>query len=226
MPETSSSTTPESATPWWQRHVELIVVILLGIVSVATAYTSFQSSLYDGQRGDSISLSEAAGTEAESLYLEGNQQYVQDSQTIQQLSVLRIAAENGDAIARAQYDELYFIAVSEELDAAIQNAAAQDEAEPEFWHDPQADEDYQAALFGPYAEKSDEAAVLREQGNGYNKSADTLGLYTAIMAITLFLLGIAAVVRRPLMQWILIATGGAIFLVTAILTATIPFVWL
>jgi Tfp pilus assembly protein PilE len=217
----------ESPTgPWWQRHVELIVVVMLGIVSVATAYTSFQSSLYEGQRGDAISLSEAAGTLAESLYLEGNQQYVQDSQTIQQLSVLQVAADAGDPIAQAQYDELYFIAVWEELDAAIQNAAALDDSDPDFWHDPQADEAYQDALFGAYAEEAERSEELRAEGNGYNKSADTLGLFTAIMAITLFLLGIAAVVRRPLMKWVLIATGGTIFLVTAILTATIPFVWL
>jgi hypothetical protein len=220
------SDTETPTGPWWQRHVELIVVILLGIVSVATAYTSFQSSLYDGQRADSISLSEAAGTEAESLYLEGNQQYVQDSQTIQQLALLQVAIDGGDPLAQAQYDELYFVAVSEELDAAIQNAAAQDEAEPEFWHDPQADEDYQAALFGGYAEEKAKSEELRATGNGYNASADTLGLYTGIMAITLFLLGVAAVVRRLLTKWILIAVGGAIFLITAILTATIPFVWL
>lgn len=220
------SETPTPAEPWWNRHVELIVVILLGIVSVATAYTSFQASLYDGQRADAISLSEAAGTEAESLYLEGNQQYVQDSQTIQQLTVLGVAAASGDTVAQTQYDELYFVAVSEELDAAIQNAAALDEAEPEFWHDPQADEDYRTALFGSYQETQAESEELRDQGNEYNKAADTLGLYTAVMAITLFLLGVAAVVKRPLTRWILIATGGTIFLVTAILTATIPFVWL
>ena len=46
------------------------------------------------------------------------------------------------------------------------------------------------------------------------------------MAITLFLLGIAAVVRNPRMKWILIAIGMSIFTVTAILTATIPFVWI
>jgi hypothetical protein len=151
---------------------------------------------------------------------------VQDSQTIQQLSVLQVAVDAGDPIAQAQYDELYFIAVSEELDAAIQNAAALDESDPGFWHDPQADEAYRDALFGGYAEAKDESDAKRDEGTEYNKSADTLGLYTAIMAITLFLLGIAAVVRRPLMKWVLIATGGTIFLVTAILTATIPFVWL
>ena len=79
------------------------LVILLGIVSVATAYTSFQSSLYDGQRADSISLSEAAGTEAESLYLEGNQQYVQDSQTIQQLALLQVAIDGGDPLRTPWY---------------------------------------------------------------------------------------------------------------------------
>ena len=73
---------------------------------------------------------------------------MQDSQTIQQLSALDIAAQAGDAVASAQYDDLYFIGVSEDLDAAIQNAAALDESDPDFWHDPQADEDYQAALFG------------------------------------------------------------------------------
>ena len=212
--------------PWWKRHVELIVVILLGVVSVATAYTSFQSSLYGGQSDDKMSQSEAAGTSAESLYLEANQQYVSDGQTIQQLSMLQVAVDAGDQIAQAQYDQLYFVAVSEELDAAIQAAAAQDEAEPEFWHNPQSDEAYQAALFGGYAEEQARSEALRVEADALGLQGDTLGLYTPLMAITLFLLGVAAVVRRPMTQWMLIITGTAIFLVTAVLTAMIPFVWL
>ncbi len=129
-------------------------------------------------------------------------------------------------MASAQYDDLYFIGVSEELDAAIQNAAALDESDPDFWHDPQADEDYQAALFGGYTDEAVISEDLRDDGNDLGTKGDTLGLYTALMAITLFLLGIAAVVRRPLMKWILVATGGTIFLVTAILVAGIPFVWI
>ena len=226
MPAESAANAPETNAPWWQRHVELVVVIMLGIVSVATAYTSFQSSLYGGQSADKISQSEASATLAESLYLEGNQQYVQDSQTIQQLSALNIAAANGDAVASAQYDDLYFIGVSEDLDGAIQNAFALDESDPEFWHDPQADEAYLDALFGGYQDEEAYSQDLRAEGNDLGKKGDTLGLYTALMAITLFLLGIAAVVRRPLMKWILVATGGTIFLITAILTAQIPLVWI
>ena len=213
------------AEPWWRRQVELVVVILLGIVATATAYASFQSGIYGGHSDDKISQSEAAGTEAESLYLEGNQQYVQDSQTIQQLSAYAIAAEAGDPIAQEQYDDLYFIGVSEELDAAIRNAAALDESEPEFWHDPQADEEYQAALFGAYGDASDASIALRQEGDDLGYQGDLLSLYTTLMAVSLFLLGIAAVLKRPLTQWVLIAAGGTIFLATAVLTALVPFVW-
>ncbi len=224
MPQEASIVVPESR--WWNRHVELIVVILLGIVSVATAYTSFQSSLYGGQSDDKIAQSQAAATSAESLYLEGNQQFVRDAQTIQQLALLQVAIDAGESLAQAQYDQLYFIAVSEELDAAIVAAAEQDEAEPDFWHDPQADEEYLGHLFDAYAAEAENAAALRAQGDALGQRGDTLGLYTALLAITLFLLGVAAVVRRPATQWALIGVGGVIFVATVVLTAAIPFVWI
>lgn len=211
-------------------NVELVTVILLGIVSVATAYTGFQGALYGGASDDRISKSEAAGTEAESLYLEGNQQYVQDAATVLHLAELDVERQSADPIiaadAAAKYDEIYFIGVSEDLDQAIQNAAALDESEPEFYHDPLADEAYQASLFSAYGEKSVESDDLRAEGGALGDQGDQLGFYTALMAITLFLLGVAAVVRRPLMQWILIAVGMTIFTVTAVLVATIPFVWI
>lgn len=221
-----SETTPDPTAPWWKRHVDLITVVMLGVVATATAYTSFQSSLYGGHSDDKISQSEAAGTLAESLYLEGNQQYVVDSQTIQQLSAYAIAADAGDAIAAQQYDDLFFIGVSVELDAAIQNAAALDESDPDFWHDPQSDEAYQNALFGGYADEDANAIALRAEGDELGYRGDLLSLYTTLMAVTLFLLGIAAVLKRPVLQWVLIATGGAIFLVTSMLTALVPFTWL
>jgi hypothetical protein len=217
---------PSARQPWWQRHVELIVVILLGVVSVATAYTSFQSSLYGGASDDRISKSEAAGTEAESLYLEGNQQFQKDAQTIATLQQLQASIDAGDPYAQAQYDALYFIAVSgTDLEPAFQAAAEQDASDPGFWHDPQSDDAYQESLFGSYGDEKEKSDALRKEGDAIGDQGDQLGFYTALMAITLFLLGIAAVVKRPLMRWVLIAAGMAIFTVTAVLTAMIPFVW-
>jgi len=210
--------------------VELIVVIFLGIVSVATAYTSFQSGLYHGHSDDLISQSEAAGTLAESLYLEGNQQYVQDAQTVLRLAELNIDAQSADPVtaadAAAKYDEIYFIGVSEDLDTAIQAAIAKDDAEPDFYHYPLDEDSYLTARFGSYDEQSAYSEDLRAQGDALGDSGDQLGFYTALMAITLFLLGIAAVVRNLRMRWVLIAVGMTIFTVTAILTATVPFVWI
>ena len=227
-PDMSETTRTRTSTePWWQKRVELIVVILLGIVSVSTAYTSFQSGLYGGASDDRISKSEAAGTEAESLYLEGNQQYQKDSQTIGQLQTLQAAVEAGDPYAQAQYDELFFIAVTgTDLEPAVDAAAAQDEAEPEFWHDPQADETYLGVLFSGYDEQKAASDELRAEGDAIGDQGDQLAFYTTLMAITLFLLGIAAVVKRASLRWILIAVGMGIFSVTTVLTALIPFVWI
>jgi hypothetical protein len=222
MPENTSP----AREPWWRKHVELIVVILLGVVSVSTAYTSFQSGLYGGASDDRISKSEAAGTEAESLYLEGNQQYQKDSQTVGQLQQLQAAVDAGDPYAQAQYDALYFISVSgTDLEPAFQAAADQDKAEPDFWHDPQADETYQDALFSGYDTEKAKSEKLRKNGDRIGDQGDQLGFYTALMAITLFLLGIAAVVKRAETRWVLIAVGMGIFTATAVATAFIPFVW-
>lgn len=211
-------------------NVELIVVVFLGIVSVATAYTSFQSGLYHGHSDDLVSQSEAAGTLAESLYLEGNQQYVQDAQTVLRLAELNIDSQSADPVtaadADAKYDEIYFIGVSADLDAAIQSAFALDESDPDFYHYPLDEESYLDARFGAYDEQSAYSDDLRAEGDRLGASGDQLGFYTALMAITLFLLGIAAVVRSLRMRWVLIAIGMTIFTVTAILTAMIPFTWI
>jgi Tfp pilus assembly protein PilE len=111
-----AATTPRSS---WFGRMELIIVILLGVVSLGIAYTSFESSLYDGNTQSSYSKGNNNETEAESLYLEANQQYVQDSQTLATLAQLKIAADDGDATAAKQYEQLKFMDVSEDLDKAM-----------------------------------------------------------------------------------------------------------
>lgn len=227
MPDTPTPVETTNTRPAWLfGRTELVIVILLGLVSLATAYASFEASLYDGNQQSSYTKGNNLQTEAESLYLEGNQQFTQDSQTIQQLAILQVAADAGDEVVQAQYDQLYFVAVSEDLDAAIQAAAALDESEPEFYHDPQADEAYQDALFGAYGEKAEEGQALLAAGDEANSLGDRLTLATVLMAITLFLLGVAAVIRRPKTQIVIAAIGMVIFVGAAVLAATVPFVWI
>ena len=212
------------------HHSELIVVILLGLVSVETAYTSFQSSLYGGQSANRIAQAGASETAAESLYLEGNQQYVQDTAVVLQLAQLKLDTQSADATvaadAQAKYDELKFIGVSDALGVAITSAEALDKTETDVYHDPQDDEAYQNSLFSAYDEEHAKSLALKAEGDSYNDRGDLLGFTTALMAITLFLLGVAAVVRRERTRLTLTVIGMVIFTGTAILTATVPFTWI
>ncbi len=206
------------------NNLELIIAILLGLVSIATAYASFQGSLYGGLSDDSNNLAIAQSTEAESLYLEGNQQFMQDTQIFNDLSVLQVAINAGDAVAQEQYDQLYFQGVSEDFGAAIDRAAAQTEADPDFFYSPLDDEEYQNVLFTPYADKSDEAAATKVKADAQGAQGDLLTLYTVLMAIALFLFGVAALVKESRTRFVLIGTGTVLSAVAIVLTLTIPFV--
>ena len=206
-------------------NAELLIVILLGIVSVATAWVSFQAALYDGQTAKSLSLSQSATAEAESLYLEGNQEYVQDAQTLARLTELQAQIDAGDVVAVDVYEALFFVAVSEHFGAAIERADAANAADTEFYTSPLDDEEYQNVLFGAYGEKSDEAVALTAQADELDARGDWLTLTTVLMAISLFLLGVAAVVRSRRVQYSLIVIGSAIFVFAAVIMVTIPVTW-
>ncbi|MFN4002238.1 hypothetical protein [Microcella sp.] len=229
MSSTPSPETAETAEKTGLRaffgNAELLIVILLGIVSVATAWVSFQAALYDGQTAKSLSLSQSATAEAESLYLEGNQEYVQDAQTLARLTELQAQIDAGDPVAAEVYDALFFVAVSEHFGAAIERADAINAADTEFYTSPLDDEEYQNVLFGAYGEKSEEAVELTKQADELDARGDWLTLTTVLMAISLFLLGVAAVVRARRVQYALIVIGSAIFVFAAAIMLTIPVTW-
>ena len=205
-------------------NLELVTAILLGLVSIATAYASFQGALYDSMMAGSYAKGTQLSTEAESLYLEGNQQFMQDTQVFNQLSELQVGIDNGEALAQEKYDTLFFQGVSEEFGAAIDRAAAQTEADPEFFYSPLDDEEYQSGLFSGYADKSDESAASKKKANELGAQGDLLTLYTVLMAISLFLLGIAALVSQRRTQIVLMITGTIISAVSIVLMLLIPFV--
>lgn len=226
-PDSITSAEPSSRM---RDRIELSIAVILGIASIGIAYASFQAALYDSQMAGAYQKGGNLATEAESLYLEGNQQYVQDAQLWNRLTELAIATESSDpanaADAQNTYEVLSFQAVSDDLSAAIDWAAAQNEADASTYYSPLDSEDYQAALFGEYGELKVKSEQVITEGDSYNSLSDQLTLYTVMMSISLFLLGIAAVVRQPRIQIILASTGVVIFGVSMTLTAFVPFVGL
>lgn len=229
--EIRDATTPEASPPRLSGlfgDIELLVVILLGIVSVATAYTSFQSALYDGLSASAYSQAQNSQTEAESLYLEANQTYIQDAQTWSRLTELGIDMGSADpvvaATASAKFETLHFVAVDEAFDAAITWSEEQNTGDGDYVS-PFDSEDYFAARFGAWSEEDDRSAEFFTQAEQYNTHGDRLGLSTVLTAISLFLLGVAAVVRRPRTQWVLISLGMVIFAASIVLNSFVPFTW-
>ncbi len=208
-------------------NVELVTAILLGIVSVTTAYASFQASLYDGETAKQFTQGQNSQTEAESLYLEANQQYIRDVQLWDKMTELQIEIDNVPAQAAAsqlKYDTLLFTSVSEDLNAAIVWSAEQNEADPSVFTSPFESEDYQNALYGAWAEEDDKSIAYFAAGDVADKNGDALTLTTVLMAISLFLLGVAAVARQLRVQLILIGVSMAIYLVSLVMTFQVPFI--
>jgi hypothetical protein len=212
---------------WFSKHAELVVVVLLGLVSVSTAYTSFQASLYDSQMAGAYATGGTYKTEAESLYLESNQQYVQDAQTLTALDALNVEIYNtsGDqaALAQAKYDSVWSSSVSSVLMEAIDRASAETDATGTYTN-PQDDEAYLDDLFGAYDATNAESRAQLALGDDYNARGDKLTLNTVLMALSLFLLGVAAVVKVNQTRILLCVMAMVIFTVAAALTATIPVV--
>ncbi len=211
-------------------NFELVIAILLGLVSIATAYASFQAALYDSQMAGEYTLGNTTSTEAESLYLEGNQQYMQDTQVWNRLTELQVEMDSSNAAIAAdaanKYDILKFQAVSDEFAAAIEWSDKKNQADPEFYYSPLDNEDYQNFLFSSYSDTKAASEKHLADGDTYNNLSDKLTLYTVLMSISLFMLGIAALVRQIRTQFVLVGTGGAIFLVALVLTLGVPFVGL
>jgi hypothetical protein len=217
----------EAMLAWFNKFSEIIIVTLLGIVSVSTAYVSFQASLYDSKMFQEYAIGQSLKTEAESMYLEANQQYTQDAQTLVALDQLSVEMKTSNAeiaqLAGEKYDAVYYGGVSEVLNGAIERASALNEENPSEYISPQEDEAYLDDLFGAYDDKSLAAVDQMKKGDALNSSGDKLILYTVLMAVCLFLLGIAAVVSRNETKLSISAIAMVIFTFTAAMSAFVPF---
>ena len=232
MSETTSGTADPTTTEqaerehgplrWFHRNTELVIAILLGLASIVTAFASFQSSLADGEVNRLNTEASVLAAEAESLYLEGNQQYFSDGQLFDRLTELAIVAAGPDpdaaAIAQETIDVLSFQSVTEEFGAAMAWADAENEADPSLFTHPQSSEEYLAFLFGGYEETKALANQTLEISNVVNDLGDRLTLNTVLLAISLFLLGVAAILRTRRVRALLAGVATVIVIVVNVLT--------
>lgn len=234
-PAATSPTSPAIAGPVppgesrFARRMELVIVILLGLVSVTTAYASFQAAIYDSAMAASYTRAQTLSTEAESLYQEASQVARQNENVWNRMVDLQIEMGSADAelaeLASYKWEQLFSTSVTAELAAAMEWANAQNETNPAEYTSPLESPEYSETLYAEYEATAAASQTALGDGDEYNGLSDRLTLNTVLMAISLFLLGVAAVLKRTGTVITLTAVATVIYVVAVALTAMIPMMW-
>jgi hypothetical protein len=209
------------------NRLEFIVVVLLGITAVATAWSSWQGGLHGSQMDQKYTMANNLNAEANSMYNEGVQNMSQDMAIWNQISGLNIdyafAEDKHDAeeIEKLEYKigQIMDDSVTEEFEAAIEWVEAQ-----EGYASPFDNEDFVGAYFAEASEKFDEAEEMLEAGNANNTHGDNQGLVSVIYAVVLFMLGIIASFKQLKPKYFLLAVAGIGFVAATAFMLTIPVV--
>ncbi|MDR0490775.1 MAG: hypothetical protein LBH28_05980 [Oscillospiraceae bacterium] len=211
--------------------LEFIVVIMLGITAIATAWSSWQGSLHGSQMAQKYTRSNNIASEGNSEYNAGIQTLTQDMMLYNEINSLMIdlhfAESNGDSNEAEKLewkiDELVSGNMSEELAVAFQwamdEAIARNESVSPFEMEGFVDTYFEIAN-----ELLAESAEMLDAGNANNTHGDNQGLVSVIYAVVLFMLGISSSFKGLREKCVLLAVSGLGFIGATAFMFTIPIV--
>lgn len=167
---------------------DIFIVVLLGIVSTATAWSGVQSSLHGGISDEALTNYQLNSAEANRLWITAEVKYRDDLSVWKDKQVRLII----DGISK---DEIYedvqtsngsFEFYESAMTCLIANQKSQlPECEP-----------YMKSLYGPYGEVFDEGEPILRESETAGKHSDQLQMLTALFAVSLFMLGVASIIKR------------------------------
>lgn len=205
--------------------LEIVVVVLLGITALLTAWATWVGSLHGGNQATNYTKSNNIAADGNARWNQAAQELTEDMSLWNRISDLRIeyqfAEEKGDTAAAERCEwklnQLYNDNVSEELSKAIEWADAQEEYASPFEM-----EGFTESYFADAQAVLDEAQAVLEEGQADNAHGDAFGLVTVIYSIVLFLLGIAGSFNSSTNKTVIIALSVVGLLIATIYMFTIP----
>lgn len=232
------------------EKLELIAAILLGLAAIATAFASYQSSLYDGRSVENYGKSNKTATEAAAERSRAIVEMARDN-TID-ADAMRLILEGDDAPTPAAEARNYAVATylfttqmsefgykalglppearrAEESaddtpDAEEKQAALQEEMlEKAMEKDLAKDENYRQEMLAKSQSLFDEAEKTFKQGQEANETGDKFQLIAVIFAISLFFGGIVQVFRNDRVRWAILGVSGIFLIVGTIYMFTLPW---
>ena len=211
--------------------LELIVVIMLGVTAVATAWSSWQGSLHGSQMAQKYTKSNNYASEGNSEYNAGIQSLTQDMMLYNEINGLMIdqhfAESRGDMDEAEKLewkiDELFAGSVTEGMAQAFDWAMTETERRGESVS-PFDMDGYVDSYFETANELLAESEEMLEEGNKNNTHGDNQGLVSVIYAVVLFLLGISSSFKGVREKYVLLVVSCIGFLAATIFMLTIPIV--
>jgi len=212
-----------------EGFLELLIIIMLGVTAICTAWATWIGSLHDGNQAANFAMSNNLAAEGNSEWNAGIQALMQDMMVYNDVNNLMIDQHfadrqgNNEDSERAQWkiDELIDGNMSEDLQAAldwsIDESNARDESVSPFDKEGFIDTYFEAAN-----ELLAESEAAMDEGRSDGSNSDGFGLVTVIYAVALFLMGVAATLKNLRMKTILFAISVGVFLFSTIYMITLP----
>ena len=167
---------------------DIFIVVLLGIVSTATAWSGVQSSLHGGVSDEALTNYQLNSAEANRLWITAEVKYRDDLSVWKDKQVRLIV----DGVSK---DEIYADVQTgngsfEFYESAMTCLIADQKSQlPDC-------KAYMDSLYGPIATvEADGEKILRESETA-GKHSDQLQMLTALFAVSLFMLGVASIIKR------------------------------
>lgn len=189
---------------------EVAVVVLLGVISVITAWAGVQSSLLGGKSNEALSFYMEGISNSNNLFLTSELKYRTD--LVVWADKQKILSEGGDINAgySAGSAELFEFAIP----CLLENPESQlADCTP-----------YMDELYLPREEAFDRALQSLEEYQVSNEQSDRLQMLTALLAVALFMLGVTSVIRKDKLQFAIVLGAMIIAVFSIAILFSVPVV--
>ena len=221
--------------------LEIVVVIMLGITALFTAWASWVGSLHGGNQSTNYTKSNNIAAEGNSEYNAGVQNMMQDMMLWSEVSDLQIdisfEQDNGNDEALEQAANKLFFKLNDNLTSEMATIigwnweyASDNPTEivldwmqnEQATVSPFSDEAFVSSYFASAQTLLAESDAVLAQGVKDNTNGDAYGLVTVIYGVVLFLLGIAGSFKSDKNKYVIIAVSLLSFLIATFYMLTIP----
>ncbi|MCC6093991.1 MAG: hypothetical protein LIV24_03055 [Eubacterium sp.] len=232
-------------TKRWTKEaiIDLLIVIMLGVTAVTTAWASWIGSLHGGNQATNYAKSNNLASEGNSEYNAAVQQLSYDESLWNDIADMQLTyvfakeKDDTDMMEQTAHTLLYKMQdnLTEEMAAKIDWNTDLSQAEYDdpvgtidAWLDKDNamtspfDQDFIDSYFDKANELLAESQDVLEQGQKDNSNGDAFGLVSVLYSITLFLLGIAGSFSNRKHKYAIVAISMVSFILGTIYMCTIP----